>query len=115
MKTFNMNNCKPSVTPLSPSLKLVYVTQSRHDIAFPVNLLTRFMLHPTKNHSGATKQIIKYLAGTTDFGIHYERGNKCQLMCYSDSDWGWNLMDKKNTTWAPFTIGLGIVCEYKKE
>lgn len=51
-----------------------------------------------------------------DFGIYYERGNECQLMCYSDSDWGGNLVDKKRTTGAAFIFKLGIVSWiYKKK
>lgn len=37
-------------------------------------------------------------------------------MCYSDSDWGGNLVDKKRTTGAAFIFKLGIVSWiYKKK
>lgn len=125
-----MNNCKHSITPISPCsklslfdeeepvditryrrliVKLIYVTQSRPDITFVVNLLSRFMHQPTKNHSGVAKKILRYLAGSTDFGIHYERGKKCELMSYTNSDCAGNLVDRKSTTGAAFIIGSGIV------
>jgi len=130
LKNYNMINFKSTISPMNPNLKmslfeesqladitayrkligkLIYVTQSRPDIAFPVNLLSRFMHHPTKNQFGAAKQILRYLAGAVDYGIHYERGKKCQLTCYSDSDWGGSLVDRKSTTGAAFSIGSGIV------
>ncbi|XP_039137235.1 uncharacterized protein LOC120274764 [Dioscorea cayenensis subsp. rotundata] len=136
LKSFNMFNCKPSSTPLCTNAKLnlfdeaepaditayrkligklIYVTQSRPDIAFSVNLLSRFMHQPTRNQYGAAKQILRYLAGSMDFGIYYERGNECKLMCYSDSDWGGNLVDRKSTTGAAFTFGSGIVSWISKK
>lgn len=91
-----MINCKPLITPLRSSAKLslfdeaesidattyrtliqklIYMTQSRPDIAFSVNLLPRFMHQPTKVQFGAAKQILRYLAGTMDHGIYYTRGS----------------------------------------
>lgn len=82
LRNYNMINCKSIISPMNPSLKmslfeesqladitayrkligkLIYVTQSRPDIAFPINLLSRFMDHPTKNQFGAAKQILRYL------------------------------------------------------
>lgn len=136
LKSYNMINCKPSITPLSTDSKLslfdevestditgyrklirklIYATQSRPDIAFPVNLLSRFMHKPTKNHLGAAKQILRYLASTTYIGIYYEEGIYCQLMCYSDSDWGGHIVDRKSTMGAAFTIGSGIVSWISKK
>lgn len=51
--------------------KLLYVTHSRPNIAFLVNLLERFTHKPTRIHQGAAKHILRYLAGTIDFGILY--------------------------------------------
>lgn len=95
LKSFNMINCKATVTPLSNSKlelhddveptdittsmnligKLIYLIQSRHDIAFLVSFMSIFMHQPTRNHYGAAKHILRYLAGTMDFGIFYRSGN----------------------------------------
>lgn len=130
LKSFNIFNCKPSATPLSPNSKLnifdeaefayiiaykkligklIYVTPSRPNIAFSVNLLSRFMYQPIRNHQEEAKQITRYLSKSMDFEIYYERENECKLMCYSNSDWGGNLVDKKSTIGAAFTIRSCII------
>lgn len=53
---------------------------------YAVNLLSRFMTKPTKILFGATKQVLRYLARTSDYGIQYNKGVKCVLESFVDSD-----------------------------
>lgn len=52
--------------------KLLYITHTR-DVVYEVNLLFKFMTKPTNIHFGAAMNILRYLAGTSDFGIQYSR------------------------------------------
>ena len=54
---------------------LMYLTNcSRPDIAFATNLLARFSQDPTKRHWSGIKHLLRYLAGTMNYGLFYRRG-----------------------------------------
>lgn len=130
LKEYNILHCKPANVPLLPSAqqqlyedaegvdvtmyrklfgKLIHVTQSRPDIVFVISLLSRFMHKPTKIHQGAAKDVLRYLAGTIQFGILYQRVDTYDAQGFSDSDWGSNPVDRKSTTGVVFNIGSGVV------
>ena len=45
------------------------------------------MSKPSKVHTGAAKHLLRYLAGTADFSIHFMQGG-FGLNAYSDANWG---------------------------
>lgn len=49
--------------------KLLYLTHSRPDIVFTVNVLSRSMANPTKIQLWVAKKVLRYLAGTKELGI----------------------------------------------
>lgn len=49
--------------------RLQYLSFTRPDIAYTVNLLSQFMHHPTEDHWQAAKRILRYLAGTQTHGL----------------------------------------------
>ncbi|GJS29783.1 retrovirus-related pol polyprotein from transposon TNT 1-94 [Tanacetum coccineum] len=51
------------------SSEVIYLTHTRPDLAYAVGLVSRFMHCPSKQHYGATKRILRYIAGTTTYGI----------------------------------------------
>ena len=48
---------------------LLYLTATRPDIMLSVSLISRYMSKPTKMHLQAAKRILRYLKGTTSYGI----------------------------------------------
>ncbi|TYK22563.1 gag-pol polyprotein [Cucumis melo var. makuwa] len=50
---------------------LLYLTASKPDIAYAVGICARYQSDPRTSHLNAVKRIIKYVHGTTDFGILY--------------------------------------------
>ena len=46
---------------------------TRPDIAHAVGVLSRFMSNPGKEHWTAMKQVFRYLHGTSDYGLCYQR------------------------------------------
>lgn len=85
-----MQGCKAAAVPMSQSTKLqlnkdaettnstiyrslvdklLYLTHTRPDLVYAVNLLSKHMAHPTKIHSRATKHVLRYVVGIYDFGI----------------------------------------------
>ena len=87
---------------------LLYLTATRPDIMFAASLLSRFMNSPSQIHFGAAKRVLRYIRGTTDFGIMYGRCCEPKLKGYYDSDWGGCFDDMKSTSGYAFTLGSGI-------
>ena len=48
---------------------LLYLTGSRPDIAFNVDICSRFQSNSKVSHLNAVKKIIKYVGGTCDYGL----------------------------------------------
>lgn len=78
----------PEVPYLSAIGALQYLAQcTRPDIAFSVNLLSRYSSAPTLRHWNGIKHILRYLRGTTDMGLFYscDYTNNSNLVGYADS------------------------------
>ncbi|XP_074336608.1 secreted RxLR effector protein 161-like [Apium graveolens] len=78
----------PEVPYLSAIGALMYLANNtRPDIAFVVNLLTRFTSDPTKRHWDEIKHILRYLRGTIDLGLFFPNNSKSQLVGYADAEY----------------------------
>ena len=75
-----------------------YLAQGcRYDILYIVNQLARAMYKPSKAHMGATKHLVRYLAGSTDFSITYKQED-FKLTAFFDADWRENPEKGKSTS-----------------
>ena len=70
---------------------------TRYDILYAVNQLARAMSKPAKTHIGATKHLLRYLAGSTDFSITYKQGGFRVAAC-SDANCGNNPDNGRSTS-----------------
>lgn len=61
------------------------------------------------HHFGTAKRILRYIAGTTDYGIWYTHISNPKLVGYTDSDWAGSLEDRKSTSGHIFSIGSGAI------
>ncbi|GAA0141429.1 transmembrane signal receptor [Lithospermum erythrorhizon] len=95
---------------------LMYLTATRPDLVFAVSLLSRYMARPTEMHLQIAKRILRYLRGTTELGIYYQRGeeNK-ELRCYTDSDYAGDKDDRKSTSGYVFLLSSGAVAWCSKK
>ncbi|KAH9671981.1 hypothetical protein KPL70_017541 [Citrus sinensis] len=84
---------------------LRYLTCTRPDILYAVGLVSRYMENPKTTHFKAAKRILRYIKGTTNFGLLYSFSNDYKLVGYSDSDWGGDVDDRKSTTRFVFFMG----------
>lgn len=130
VKKFNMSNCEKALTPMNINEKLQredgteqadarlyrslvgglnYLTHTRPDIAFSVSVVSRYMHNPTKQHFGAAKRILRYVAGTIDYGMWYSSSSTFKLIGFTDSDWAGSLDDRKSTSGNCFSFGSGVV------
>lgn len=74
---------------------LQYATNTRPDISFSVNKLSRYLNKPTVDQWRAAKRVLRYLKGTLNYGIHLTpspmhlmSSPQLHLYGYSDADWG---------------------------
>lgn len=67
---------------------LQYVTNTRPDITFLVNKLSRYLSSPTVKQWQSAKRILRYLKGTLDYGIHLKPSSHLSLYGFCDADWG---------------------------
>lgn len=88
---------------------LRYLTATRPDLMFSVNLVSRYVEHPTEAHLLAAKRILRYVKGTVKFGIAYKKGGDEELVGYADSDYAGDLDDRKSTSGFVFMLGNGAV------
>ena len=65
---------------------LMYLVNSRLDLCFAVNTLSQCMVEPRRVHWVAAKHVLRYLAGTVDYGLDYRRPNGVRLIGFTDSD-----------------------------
>jgi hypothetical protein len=59
---------------------LQYLTFTRPDICFAVNRVCQFMHAPTDSHWGAVKRILRYLRGTTTYGLHITHSSSFMVL-----------------------------------
>ena len=53
---------------------LLYFTASRPDLHLSVGICARFQSNLKQSHLNAIKRILRYLTGTSNLGIWYEKG-----------------------------------------
>ena len=68
--------------------KLNFLTHTRPDLAFTVQILSQFMQHPTEAHYQALTHTLNYVSSTIGHGILLKASDHLQLNAYFDSDWG---------------------------
>jgi hypothetical protein len=66
-------------------------------------------------HWKAAKCILKYVQGTTSYGIHYAVGCALDLIGFTDSDWVGDGTDRKSTYGYTLNLGSGPICWSSKK
>lgn len=124
---FGMSECKPISTPMEVGQKLqdspdeelcsmtvpyqqavgslLYLSQvSRPDISFAVNSVSRFNNCPKLIHWVAVKRIFRYLKGTVNLKLEFNKRGNIGLETFSDADWANELSDRHSIS------GVSIMC-----
>jgi hypothetical protein len=87
----------------------MYVVNTTLDICFAVNTLSQFMVEHRSVHWIGAKHILRYIAGSVDFGLDYVRGDGVSLIGYTDSYWAGCATDRKSTSGCCFGLGSRVV------
>ena len=82
---------------------------TRPYIAFAATRLSQFNNNPSDLHVKNAKHIQRYLKGTKDLCIKYDRNSNTGLIRYSDLGWGENRDDCHSTSGHVFLMGNGAI------
>jgi hypothetical protein len=126
-----MADCKAAATPMEERLRLSrdstaeevdatlyrhiigslrYLIHTRPDLTYAVGYVSRFLERPTEEHLQVVKKILRYIIGTLQYGLCYERQTgTTRLVGYCDSDLSGDIDTRKSTTGALFFIGKSLV------
>jgi Reverse transcriptase (RNA-dependent DNA polymerase) len=66
---------------------LRYLTFTRPDIMFAIDVASRYMESPMTSHWKTIKMILRYVRGTIDIGLYYSKTISFKFVDYSNSDW----------------------------
>jgi len=80
-----------------------------------VGMVGRFQSAPKQSHLLAVKRILKYLKGTSNFGLWYPRSSTLTVTAYTDAHWAGNIDDRKSTSGNAFFLGDCLVSWLSKK
>lgn len=130
LQKFNMTEWKSATAPMETGCELskedtsdlidatlcwrlvgsvIYLTSTWPDIVFAVGKVSRFMCAPRTSHWLAAKRILRYIRGTTNYGLEYSKSDDLGLVGFSDSDWSGSKDDRRSTSGYRFSIESTII------
>ncbi len=136
LERFKMSTCKSSPVPMfhpAPSVDdcptnkeeakavqhhpyreaigcLMYLSVcSRPDITTAVNKLAKYVSNPGLKHWQGILQVLRYLRGTTNYGLKYTNEGKPELTSFVDSSWANEDTKRHSTTGYLFKLGTSTV------
>lgn len=83
---------------------------TRPDITYAVNNAAKFCEKPRNIHWTAVKRILRYLKGTLDFGIVYQRTSTTpKLTGFCDADYGGDIDTRRSRSGYVFKLGSSLI------
>lgn len=137
LQRFKMEDCKPVAAPsdhnqklsisMSPKTQeqmdamknipyqeavgsLLYLAQgTRPDISFAVNDVSRFNSNFGETHWSAVKRIMRYVKGTMNMKLCYQKSNVDILTGYCDADWASDIDKRRSCTGYLFKLSNAAI------
>ena len=94
---------------------LMYLTNTRPDICFVVNTLSQQLVKPIWVHLIVAKHVMRYLKGTVDFRLYYDRDHDYKFYGYTDSYWLGSVVDRKSTSGGCYCLGSAMISWFSKK
>ncbi|MCH94711.1 gag-pol polyprotein, partial [Trifolium medium] len=76
---------------------------------------SKYQAEPKMSHLTQLKRILKYVNGTSDYGILYSYGENPMLVGYCDVDWAGSADDRKSTSSGCFFLGNNLISWFSKK
>ncbi|CAM8988557.1 unnamed protein product [Rhodiola kirilowii] len=130
LEEHRLTDCKPAKTPMqtkhqlglstAPDLvdslhyrrlvgKLIYLTITRPDLAYPVHILSQFMQKPTEEHLTAALRVLRYVKAAPAQGIFFPSNSDLQLRAFCDADWAACPLTRRSITGHCVMLGPSII------
>lgn len=130
LERYKMSDCAPQVTPYvnrllkrqpdEPSVdatrmreligSLLYIANgTRPDIAAVVSALACHQDNATEEHWKAAKRVLRYLRGTANHGIYYDRNGGNVLHGFADADYAGDMDSRRSTSGIVFMLNGGPI------
>src|SRR5271154_4621160 len=77
---------------------------TRPDIAFAVIKLSQMSTNPSDQHIDDALRIVRYLVGTSEYSLTYDRKSNSGLFAYCDSDWATDPTTRRSHTGYFFSL-----------
>ena len=136
LRTYDQWDCIPALTPMTPGIRLTkdqcnpspdpvfhrryrgivgslgyLVNMTRPDLAWSYSELSKYVQYPGKAHMDAAQHVLRYLRGTYDQAIVYE---KCDALANTllglvDSDWAADLDSRRSHTGYVLMMSGGAI------
>lgn len=87
---------------------LQYLTLTKPEISFAVNVACQHMHSPKYSHFVAVKRILRYIKGCLHEGLHFVPGS-LQLAAFTDADWVGDYLDRRSTSGYCLYLGSNLV------
>ncbi|XP_071708189.1 uncharacterized protein [Rutidosis leptorrhynchoides] len=140
LSDYGMLGCKPANTPIESNLyvacdpsekdpllsniteyqkligRLIYLTLTRPDISYAVQVLSQFMHAALQSHLNLAFRVLRYLKCAPGKGIQFVKGNGLDVYAYCDADWGkCKVMRKSVSRYLVYFCGSLISWKSKKQ
>lgn len=122
-----MEKCKPASTPIEANLQLkkvevpanldkpyreligcltYLVVTSRPDLSAAVSYFSQFQCNPTEDHWAHAKRMLRYLRGTTSYGLVYRKSESAvgQIVGFADANWATDTNDRHSVSGHLFQV-----------
>ena len=112
----NLRLSKIEGTPLEDPLcyrrlvgRLVYLTITRPDLSFAVQILSQYVAAPTDVHLAAAHRVLRYIKHNPGQGIFFSSSSDLQLKAFCDADWAACRDTRKSITGFCIFLGQSLV------
>ncbi|GJT49452.1 ribonuclease H-like domain-containing protein [Tanacetum coccineum] len=96
--------------------KLIYLCNTRPDIAFSVHCLSQHMHSPLQSHFKVAVRVLRYLKSAPGAGIIYTKSSTITISVYADSDWAKCKMTRRSVSgYCIFVCGGLVSWKSKKQ
>ena len=140
--TLGLSECNPTLTPMEPGTRLYtydrpqvpdgprtklyqhtvgvlqYLNQwTRPDIAYAVYELSRHQSNPGEVHMDAAKRVVRYLRGTSNYGLVYRflDTDSDRLIGFADADWAGDDETRKSLSANVYMCNGGAISWFCKQ
>eukprot|EP00253_Pinus_taeda_P036351 PITA_36351 len=85
------------------------------DLCYAMNQLSQLMVQPTKTFWKVAKHVLRYVKGTSQYGLWYRQIKGVKLQGFTDADWARSPSDRKSESGGIFNLGLAAISWYSNK